>query len=504
VRTMFGSSVARASRPLSLLAASAAAVLAVTSFGAAAASPTAASIHAAVTAKPGLTATTITLSKTVELTQNSYDLATDKAGTAYLGWIATDHSNEGAGELIHSCVLPLHATKCAGGEQTTSPGDSLSPADLKIITPPGGPVTFVWYDGISGTSEIVKSTVQPNHTLSPAIDIATAPTTGELLDAELGPDGTIWTVSAGDSGNTIEVHDGVANPAKTIATPKEVDFARLAFAGKTGIIAMHDGGADIDPVHYTYLSGGSWSHVASVAHTQTGDADLGLVTTKSGVRLLASQRNAGLRPVIAKWTGHSFSTPVVPDPKAVFNPVGHDLVADASGRAADVSYIGANVTVSNFADTTHGAAVSFRAGGTGAGGYAQIATNPRGEAWVAWAVEAKNASNEDVLRVAQLLLPGLHRRVTKHGAHGSVTVTGPASCLPADSISVGVKGHAKHGWKVGSHKLLLGHKRIGKSLNGASLKAGKKYTLKGTVIFAKGHAHSTVSATVSFKACPNP
>jgi hypothetical protein len=460
----------------------------------------------AAAAKPGEAGAPIVLSRTVSLTGGSVDMATAKSGTTYLGWLASDHSNEGAGELVHLCVLPLHARACQGGVQTTSPLEVSGANNLKIIVAPSGAVTFVWYDQVSLTSEIVESTVQSNGTLSAAHDIATAPANGELLDAELGPDGTIWTVSAGDSGDTVSVRDGVANPEQTIHTVDEIDFARLAFAGKTGIIAMHNGGALTAPVRYSYLSGGHWTKVANVAHTETGGQDLGLVTTKSGVRLMASEQDSDLRPVVAKWTGHGFSGPIVGEPKVVFNPVGTDLVADASGRAANVSFIdgGAKLAIANLADTVHGAVVTIPTGGTSAGGFAQISTNPRGEGWVAWAIESHNASDGDIFTVAPVLLPALPRSAVKRTSHGRVTVTGPTSCLPDDTTPVSVKAHAAHGWKVKSHKLKLGSKKLGKTLNGASLKPGKSYSLKGTVVFAKGSAHETVTATLKFRSCPNP
>jgi hypothetical protein len=51
---------------------------------------------------------------------------------------------------------------------------------------------------------------------------------------------------------------------------------------------------------------------------------------------------------------------------------------------------------------------------------------------------------------------------------------------------------------------VLGHKKVGSILNGASLTAGKKYALKGTVVFSSGSSHEKVSATVKFRSCPNP
>jgi hypothetical protein len=453
---------------------------------------------AASAGKPGEAAAPIVLSRTVSLTGGSVDMATTKSGTTYLGWIAPNSNND---FLIDLCILPLHATGCQGGIKTMAAGPSNG---LKVIASPSGAVSFVWDN--ADAAEIVTSTVQPGGSLSTPIDVGTAPANGELLDAELGPDGAIWTVAAGDSGDTVEVRDGVANPEQTIHTSKEVDFARLAFAGHTGIIAMHNGGADIDPVQYSYLSGGNWTSEASVAHTQTGTQDLGLVTTKSGVRLMASEQDSDLRPVVAKWTGHGFSTPVVAEPKAVFEPDGTDLVADASGRAANVAFIdgGAKLGIANLADTVHAGLVTVATGGTSAGGFAQISTNPRGEGWVAWAIEGSLGTDGDLFRVAPILLPALDHSVTHKGSHGSVTVTGPVSCLPGDTTSVSVKGHPKKGWKTKSHTLKLGAKKLGKSLNGASLTAGKSYSLKGTVVFAHGHSHQKVSATLKFRSCPKP
>jgi hypothetical protein len=130
---------------------------------------------------------------------------------------------------------------------------------------------------------------------------------------------------------------------------------------------------------------------------------------------------------------------------------------------------------------------------------------PRGYAWVAWSTELGTSGTEgDNLKVVLVLLPGVHRSVTHRGRHGTVTVTGPATCLPADTISVSVNGHPRHGWRVASRTLTLGRKKLGSSLNGASLTPGKTYSLKGAVVFSSGSSRETVAATVKFLACPNP
>lgn len=42
-----------------------------------------------------------------------------------------------------------------------------------------------------------------------------------------------------------------------------------------------------------------------------------------------------------------------------------------------------------------------------------------------------------------------------------------------------------------------------KTLRGGALKAGAHYTLSGTVRFANGGSHVTITATLKFRSCPN-
>ena len=51
-------------------------------------------------------------------------------------------------------------------------------------------MTFVWYTG----SQIADATVTGN-TLSSATAVASGPTNGELLDAVVAPDHSIWTIA---------------------------------------------------------------------------------------------------------------------------------------------------------------------------------------------------------------------------------------------------------------------------------------------------------------------
>ena len=66
-----------------------------------------------------------------------------------------------------------------------------------------------------------------------------------------------------------------------------------------------------------------------------------------------------------------------------------------------------------------------------------------------------------------------------------------------------VAGHPASGWKVSARQVTLGGKKVGASINGAALTAGKTYKLAGTVTFAQGGSRSKVKATLTFRSCPN-
>jgi hypothetical protein len=67
-----------------------------------------------------------------------------------------------------------------------------------------------------------------------------------------------------------------------------------------------------------------------------------------------------------------------------------------------------------------------------------------------------------------------------------------------------VKGKGARGWKVVKRTLKLGKKKIRSTVNGAALKPGRSYKLKGSVTFSDGHDHSSATASLKFKACPRP
>jgi hypothetical protein len=450
----------------------------------------------------GLTGRPIVLQNNAEF--SGYDMGVDAAGTAFVGWIG----DSGSGRKVHLCTLPPGATSCRGGIQTISPPGPLGPssaASLRVLVTPGGQVTLVFFhdtvaseNGPNG-SEITIATSRAGGPLSAAHDVATGPSFGTMLDAELGPNGSIWVVSEPSSGSILQLRPGLTSPAVTLHTPYGVQVAKLAFTGSTAVLAIQKDGAITVPVSFASERGGHWSGFRALARTWTSDANLGLVKTSAGIRLLASVSNADYFPVVSQWTGTGFTRPTQTGDHNNCSPSSHDPVADASGRMADVSEECTDVAIANLTDTLHAAVVRFNTHGTFAGGIPQLVTTPRGRGWVAWSIES-TISNK--LLVAPLLLPGRVVIRTARAGQDRVTLHGPASCLPPVNVGIGVSGSPARGGRVIRKVLRLNGRALGSTtLRGGTLVAGRRYTLTGSVTFSGG-SRRTVTAQLTFRSCP--
>jgi hypothetical protein len=225
---------------------------------------------------------------------------------------------------------------------------------------------------------------------------------------------------------------------------------------------------------------------------------MGLVSTKTGLRLLATDNDISYRAVIAPWAGTTFAKwHLAKEEKGNCTTGSHDLNTDASGRLVDVSNWCGKLSIADLPNQTTAALVQFNPGDV-EGSVPQVTTTPRGHGVVVWSV-LSGAGNR--LYFNRFLLPGLDTSVTKAG----VTVTGPVSCQPASTIAVSVKGSLK-GWKVASASLTIGGKKVASkaTLNGATLTAGKVYSLVGKVVFTKGGVSRVGTATLKFRSCVNP
>jgi hypothetical protein len=466
---------------------------------------TAASAPARSAAKPGVAGAVITLTHGASFDGDAigYRLASDKSGTSYLSWISA--KDAGSGRQIHLCTLPLGATGCKGGAQAIDIPDSQNSANLQMVVSAAGAITILWYDGIASGGGIYDVTSSKGGALTTPTLIIPEAESGVLLDAVAGPTGAIWTVFEPNySTGGLQIRSSLTGSPQSITAPSNPGSLKLAFARSTPVLAMTEGSTLSTPVDYSYRPGSSWKSFKKVPGTYVDGHDIGLAATSSGVRLITGSPSSLGGSVVSRWTGTSFTKAVSTGDTSSCVASSHYTVADASGRLVDVANECDKVTVSNFPGTTHAAILRFGAGGTIGAAEPAITSTPRGHAWVAWTTETNGGTGGETLKVAPFLLPGLPVHKSGHAAHGTVVVTGPESCQPADVIGVGVKGHADKGWSVSKSTLKLSGKTVHGSINGASLTPGKRYTLVGTVTFKKGHAASKGKATLAFKACPKP
>lgn len=462
--------------------------------------------HAATGPRAGLVGSPLLLQDNTQL--HGYDVAVDGAGTAYVGWIADDSASASATRKVRFCTLPANSTACAGGVQVIDALGPSSAAGLRVLATAGGTVTLVWFHDTDPGSvtgprggRIAVATSQAGGPLTAATDVADAPSFGQLLDAQLGPGGALWTIAYKGVGTTeIEVRPGVANAPQTVTVPYSVATTRLAFAGSTPVIAAQQYGAVSTPINAAFGTGGGWSGFAPVANTWSVGS-LGLAAATSGVRLVAAIANASYIPVVSKFTGSGFTRPTPTGDRNSCAPSSHDLVADASGRLADVSNECGQITVANMAGAGRAGLVRFAAGGTIADGDPQIASTPRGHARVAWSIQSTTGNK---LLVGHVLLPALERAAAKKSRQGKVTVKGPASCLPASTVAVAVKARPARGWAAGAKSLRLDGKRVRSSLNGARLAPGSTHVLTGRVVFSRGGQAVTRTVKLTFRSCATP
>jgi len=459
---------------------------------------------AAVTAAPGLAGTPIVLA-----TQKSFygsDIAMGPDGTAYVGWIASSYLQ--ADRTVFLCVLPKGATSCQGGVKSTGSMGLSSAAGLQVLPPTGlAPVTLVWFhDTVNSVTDPMGARISISTlvggNLTGAAEQAPAPSFGSLLTAERSPSSGIWAVTQ-SSGLpfTTRIHQGLpAGPVKTLTPGYAAGKARLAFAGDKAVVVFDRYGPIGERVKVIYQTGTGWSGIGTVAGTWNlgGAFD---VANKNGVKLVASINNASYYPRIGNWTGTTFGSFAYTGDKNSCPTYSHDLFPDASGRLADATFECAQVSISNHPKARTGAFARFNIGGTPVG-EPQIGTNPRGLGWVAWARQP--SSNGNTLLVAPIRLPALRTSNTNGATFGVVTVTGPVSCLPAVSTTIGVKASGRNGWSLLSKALKLDGSLHATGLNGANLAPGSTHTVTGSAKFRKSGVTRSLSASLTFKSCPNP
>ena len=459
--------------------------------------------HAATGHPAGVIGAQVHLSPPTQF--SSYDVGANPAGTAYIAWISPRGGN--TDRMVNLCRLPIGANSCTGGVQTIDSLGISSAAGLRVLVDSSDTVHLIWFhdtpESINGPfgAAIAEATAAHGENLTAAHDIVTnAPSFGQLLTAELGPGGTIWTVSyAGVPTQTLYVwHTGAAT-ADSVHTLYGVGYAQLAFAGATAVMTVEKyGSIGTGPSWATRSSGGIWSSFHPVANTWAVGTNAALETTRHGLRLVTAIGDASYRAVISKWTGSGFTPRHLTADTNNCTPNTHDGWAARSGRLLDASWECDDVTVTNYADAYHAAIVRFPASGTPT--FApQIASGTQGIATVAYTVQG---SSGDILRAARVRLPDSTRKVAHKAKGGRVTVRGPRSCLPPVNVGIGWTHHPARHWKFKSGALRLnGHKVSGHVLDGAGLKPGAKYALVGRAVFAHKGVKRRVKAVLAFTTC---
>ena len=452
---------------------------------------------------PGPAAAPIALESDAQF--NGYDVAIDSAGTAYVGWISYTNT---VLRRVHLCVLPAGATACTGGVKTILPlggpaGES-SANGLQVVTGPGAGATLVWFHDTSDSinqpfgGQLATAVAGPDGSLSAATDRAAAPSFGSLKTATRSPSGQLMAVAQASTASpqSLYVYADFAAPG-LVNAPFFVNQARLAYTGSTAVLAVDNYGKVSEPIAYSVLSGGAWSGFRTVANTWNVGA-FGMTATPSGIRLVASVASASYKPAVAKFEGSTFGKAKPTGGKGSCTPSTHDVVSDGSGRVADVVVACSGVGIANLADTTHAGYTEFPSGGTIAGGNPQIATIGLGTGWVAWSIQSALGNQ---LKVVPVRLPATPQSKRNTTSFGKVTLTGVATCLPPVKAKVKLQASAKNGWHVAGRTLTLSGDKVGGKIDGAKLKPGKHYVLKGTVRFVRGGAHQTVTVSRGFRTC---
>jgi hypothetical protein len=439
---------------------------------------------------------------------DGYDAATTKDGTTYVGWIGDDTSNPNL-RMLHLCVLKLSSKSCVGGVQTASALGSASAQNVKVVVT-GGQVELVWiaqvapdsgeFSGVFGTNTVSHGT------LGASVAVPGAPTLGSLTSAIAHKGGGVSLAAVGEVGTLDQrayYYPTVSATPKTLKRPYFIGNAQLADNGKQTVLTTTAYGSLSGKVAVASKSssGTKWSRFKNVANSYTAGGLERLVTAGGHIRMVGVSAKAIYTPDTWTWKGTSFGKAKPSgDHDDVFSL---DTATDGSGRLVSVGTESGGLAVSNFGTGSHAARFLFKVGQTLAGGPAQISTSTSGRGFIVWGIEKTGLSGQ-ILKAQAITLSALTRTVHKNGRAGRVSLTGPARCLPATKVHVGVSGKPARGWKVASRTIHLGSKKVGGSLNGAKLKADHSYTLKGTVVFSRGGARSGVTARLRFKTCGRP
>lgn len=202
--------------------------------------------------RPGATGGALALDR--DASYFRFDVATDAAGTAYVGWISS-HPADDLYAQVHLCVLPAGARACAGGVQTIDALEKLSAEQLFVVAGRDG-ATLVWHHqaGEDTTDDPMQDRIATaqvvGRVLQPGVDVAQAPTSGELMAVHSGPRGIAAAVVSGpdDEARTISYYDTLTTPPVAVRAPYSVGSVELADDGRSTVLMAGEYAAANPPV----------------------------------------------------------------------------------------------------------------------------------------------------------------------------------------------------------------------------------------------------------------
>lgn len=424
-----------------------------------------------------------------------HDVVVAPSGTAYAAWSTSSRT-------VSVCALPPGATACAGVATIDSIGDA---RQLELTLDAAGAPTAVWmYDtdaSVSGPmgARLATATVQPDGSLSPASVVAEAPSNGSMYSVTRAPDGRIWAVVQPGAGKTgLLVYPGLTSPVG-VATPYYVGDARLAFTGGLdGVLAIAQyGGSLSQPVASAALTGGAFGGFTNVPGTWNVHG-FGLVASPGGPTLVASDDSASYDSVRATWTGTGFSQQARLQVGSC-TATGHDLQQVGTALQVDAYGSACGVTITSMRAGAPAGVVHIKPAATMHGG-PQIAVGSDGRGWVAWATEG-DAGAFDKLSVAPVLVPAVVDNKKAGNVAGRAKLVAPVGCLPPVKAAARLAAKPKRGWTLASRSMKLGTTVVRTKVDGAKLKPGRTYVLKGTAVFRKGATTRTLKLSAKFVTC---
>lgn len=462
-------------------------------------------------ARPGPAGAGIALDR--DANYSRFDVATDAAGTAYVGWISS-HPGDDLLSQVHVCVLPQGATGCAGGVQTTDALDRVTAEQLFVVAGADG-ATLVWHhlagDSLTGDpmQDRIAAAQVVGGVLRPGVDVAQAPTSSTLAAVSSGPRGIAAAVVSGpdDEARTVFYYDTVASAPVTVPAPYSVGDVQLADDGTSTVMVVSEYAAVGSPVRAAWKPSGSgtWSAFAPVSGTTTDHGTARLATSGRGIRLLATapdRKRGGDQSVIAAWDPkrHRFGKPVPALPGQTCATGGRDVSTDASGRVSSVAIGCDRLALGNHQTGGVGARTEFEAGLTSIDTDAQIATLPSGRGWVVWL-----ATERSTLVARPIVLPALTREVTRRTAAGRLRSTVPVSCVPAVDVPVRSRAVATRGWRASRAVVTLDGRVVRRAVVDASrLAPGSRHVLRAQTVLARGGERRALRTTTPFRVCPAP